>query len=104
MIGLPPLAGFVSKWYLVWGSLNAGNIFFGVVLLLGSVMAAVYCFRVIYYMFFVPPSKGTWQKVAGEAPVSMVCTSWVLAVATVVLGIFAVWILPTLQRALETFF
>ena len=104
MVGIPPTAGFISKWYLVWGSLNAGNVFFGVVILLGSVMAAVYCFRVVYYMFFLPPSKRTWQEVSGEAPVSMVCTSWILAAATVVLGIFAIWILPTLQGAIESFF
>lgn len=104
IVGIPPTAGFISKWYLVWGSLNAGNVLVGVVILLGSVMAAVYCFRVVYYMFFLPPSKGAWQEVSGEAPVSMVCTSWVLAAATLVLGILAIWILPTLQRAIETFF
>ncbi len=104
VVGIPPTAGFISKWYLVWGSLSAGNVFFGVVLLLGSVMSAVYCFRVVYYMFFLPPSRGGWQEVSGEAPVSMVCTSWILAAATVLLGIFAIWILPTLQRAIEAFF
>jgi multicomponent Na+:H+ antiporter subunit D len=104
MVGIPPTAGFISKWYLVWGSLNAGDVFFGVVILLGSVMTAVYCFRVVYYMFFLPTSRGTWQEVSGEAPVSMVCTSWILAAATLVLGISAKWILPTLQRAIEAFF
>ena len=101
IVGIPPTAGFVSKWYLVWGSLNTGNIFLGVVVLMGSIMAAVYCFRVVYYMFFLPPSSGTWQEVSGEAPISMVIPTWILAAATVVLGILSLWILPPLREAIE---
>ena len=101
IVGIPPTAGFVSKWYLVWGSLEAGNILVGVVILVGSLMSAIYCFRVVYYMFFLPPVKGAWQEVPGEAPASMVYTSWILSAATLVLGILAIWILPTLERAIE---
>lgn len=104
MVGIPPTAGFISKWYLIWGSLNAGNVFSGVVILVGSMMAAVYCFRVVYYMFFLPPSHGSWQGVSGEAPVSMVGASSILAAATLVLGIYPIWILSPLSRALEAFF
>ncbi|UCE98410.1 MAG: monovalent cation/H+ antiporter subunit D family protein [Dehalococcoidia bacterium] len=104
IIGVPPTAGFISKWYLVWGSLNADNVILGVVILLGSVMAAIYCFRILYYMYFLPPLKGNWQDTVGEAPALMVGTSWILAIATLVLGIVASLILPNLQKAIEVFY
>ena len=104
IVGIPPTAGFVSKWYLVWGSLNTGNIPLAIVILVGSFLAAVYCFRVVYYMFFLPPSDETWQEVPGEAPASMVAPTWILAAAALILGILATWILPALQGALEAFF
>jgi len=104
IVGIPPTAGFISKWYLVWGSLDAGNIIVAVVILVGSLMSAVYCFRVVYYMFFLPAADGSWQEVMGEAPRSMMYSSWVLSAATLILGILAIWILPTLQRAIEAFF
>jgi len=102
IVGIPPTAGFVSKWYLVSGSLNTGNAFLGVVILAGSIMAAVYCFRVVYYMFFLPPSNGAWQEVSGEAPISMVGPTWILAAAALALGILSSWILPPLREALES--
>lgn len=102
IVGIPPTAGFVGKWYLVWGSLNTGNAFLGVVVLAGSIMAAVYCFRVVYYMFFLPPAKGAWQEVSGEAPVSMVAPTWILAAGALVLGVLSSWILPSLREAIES--
>jgi multicomponent Na+:H+ antiporter subunit D len=104
IIGIPPTAGFISKWYLVWGSLDAGNILVGIVILIGSLMSAVYCFRVVYYMFFLPPANDSWQKVTGEAPSLMVYSSWILSAATLILGILAIWILPALQGVIEAFF
>lgn len=101
VVGIPPSAGFVSKWYLLLGSLSAGNAFFGTVILLGSIMAAWYCFKIVYYMFFLPPENGTWQKIDGDAPLSMVGACWVLAAATLFLGIFAYLILPSLEKAIE---
>jgi len=102
IVGIPPTAGFVGKWYLVWGSLNTGNVFLGAVVLVGSILAAVYCFRVVYYMFFLPPSNGAWQEVSGEAPLSMVVPTWILAAGTLVLGILSLWILPPLREAIES--
>lgn len=47
MIGLPPTAGFFSKWYLVRGSIEAGAWPFVLVIALSSLLTAVYFFRVI---------------------------------------------------------
>ena len=42
MIGVPPTGGFVSKWYLALGSVEAGEIAFLIVLLVSSVLNAAY--------------------------------------------------------------
>ena len=47
MVGIPPTAGFFSKWYLVLGSIDASNWAFVAVILASSLLNAVYFFRVI---------------------------------------------------------
>jgi len=102
IVGIPPTSGFISKWYLISGCLSTGNIFMGAIILAGSVMAAVYCFRVVYYMFFLPPSNGLWEEVTGEGPASMVVPTWVLAAATLALGFVSSWVLPPLRDAIAS--
>lgn len=52
MIGIPPTAGFVSKWYLALGSVEGGEIAFLVVLLASSILNAAYFLPVSYVAFF----------------------------------------------------
>jgi multicomponent Na+:H+ antiporter subunit D len=52
MIGVPPTAGFVSKWYLALGSAQAGEIAFLIVLLVSSILNAAYFLPVSYAAFF----------------------------------------------------
>jgi multicomponent Na+:H+ antiporter subunit D len=52
MIGVPPSGGFISKWYLVLGSVDAREMVFLVVLLVSSVLNAAYFLPVTYTAFF----------------------------------------------------
>jgi multicomponent Na+:H+ antiporter subunit D len=52
MIGIPPTAGFVTKWYLALGSVEAGEMAFMLVLLVSSVLNAAYLLPVSYGAFF----------------------------------------------------
>jgi multicomponent Na+:H+ antiporter subunit D len=52
LIGMPPTAGFVSKWYLALGSVEAGEIAFLIVLLVSSILNAAYFLPVSYVAFF----------------------------------------------------
>jgi multicomponent Na+:H+ antiporter subunit D len=52
MIGVPPAGGFISKWYLVVGSIDAGELVFLAVLLVSSVLNAAYFLPVAYTAFF----------------------------------------------------
>jgi multicomponent Na+:H+ antiporter subunit D len=53
MIGLPPLAGFFSKWYLALGSLEQGRWVFLAALLLSTLLSAVYFFRVLERLYLI---------------------------------------------------
>ena len=52
MIGVPPTGGFISKWYLVIGSVDAREMVFLAVLLVSSVLNAAYFLPVTYTAFF----------------------------------------------------
>ena len=46
MVGIPPTAGFFSKWYLLLGTVDAGAWVFFAVIIASSLLSAVYFFRV----------------------------------------------------------
>jgi NADH-quinone oxidoreductase subunit L/multicomponent Na+:H+ antiporter subunit D len=52
MAGIPLLAGFVSKWYLLVGSFDAGNAVFAFALLLSGVLNIAYFWPIVYQAFF----------------------------------------------------
>ena len=56
MIGAPPVAGFVSKWYLLNGAFDAGSVGIIIVLLVSTVLNAAYFAPVVYAGFFGKPS------------------------------------------------
>ncbi|WP_256287910.1 cation:proton antiporter [Halobellus inordinatus] len=55
MAGLPLVAGFVSKWYLLIGSLDAGNAVFAGVLLVSGLLNVGYFWPIVYQAFFQTP-------------------------------------------------
>ncbi|ELZ85660.1 monovalent cation/H+ antiporter subunit D [Haloferax elongans ATCC BAA-1513] len=55
MAGLPLVAGFVSKWYLLIGSLDAGQTVFALVLLTSGLLNIGYFWPIIYQAFFQTP-------------------------------------------------
>jgi len=60
MIGVPPVAGFITKWYLGVGALNAGvGQWILPVLLLSSLLNAAYFLPILYRAWF-KESQGAW--------------------------------------------
>lgn len=76
MIGIPPLGGFVSKWYLAMGALQAGQTPILFVLAVSSVLNASYFLPIVYRAFFKEAADGgdRLSEVNGikEAPAMMV--------------------------------
>ncbi len=83
MIGLPPVAGFVSKWYLGTGAIEAGQIWVLFVLAGSSVLNALYFLPILYRTWF-RPATGTWREPLTPLPAAKVWGLVSPAVATAV--------------------
>jgi len=88
LIGVPGSVGFVSKWYLVIGALERDFLFVAGLILLSSLLAVVYIWRVIEVLFVQASDS---EKVASEAPVSMLVPAWILIGSSIYFGIKASW-------------
>ena len=93
MIGIPPTAGFFSKWYLILGSIDARNWVFVAVILISSLLNALYFFRVIENAYFgaahsYPPGEAMTPPPREEVPLSMLIPILALAVGILLLGLF----------------
>ena len=52
MIGVPPLAGFYAKWWVLAAVVSAGHLWLAIIAVLFSVIGAFYYLRVIKLMYF----------------------------------------------------
>ncbi|MGZ8443001.1 MAG: proton-conducting transporter transmembrane domain-containing protein [Candidatus Binatia bacterium] len=86
MIGVPPAAGFFSKWYLMLGALELANPWFVTVILLSSLLNAVYFFRVLENIY-VKTTTVPGATVGAEAPPAMLAPTLITAAAVLVLGL-----------------
>jgi multicomponent Na+:H+ antiporter subunit D len=66
MIGVPPSGGFISKWYLVLGSVEAQELIFLLVLLVSAVLNAAYFLPVSYTAFFEEEKDDRDMEVAAS--------------------------------------
>ena len=67
MAGIPLVAGFVSKWYIVIGAFEGGNGIFAAVLLLSGILNIAYFWPIVYQAFFETPDD-TDEKPLVEGP------------------------------------
>lgn len=61
MIGVPPIAGFISKWYLATGALEVNQHWVLLVLGGSSLLNAAYFLPLIYRGWFRAPPTGGWH-------------------------------------------
>ena len=66
IIGLPPLGGAWSKWFLLMGAADAGQVFLIGVLAFGSLLSVFYLLPVAGKALFLPPRSAN-TLVAGDA-------------------------------------
>jgi len=88
MIGAPPVAGFVTKLYLLIGALDAGAIGILVVLVASTLLNAAYFVPVVYHGFFGKPSAEDAGHHFKEAPLAMVIPLCLTAAISVLLGLY----------------
>jgi multicomponent Na+:H+ antiporter subunit D len=86
MIGVPPTAGFVSKWYILAGAFQADNYVALGTIIVSTALNAAYFLPIIYMVWFekdhTPPGKEH-----GEAPFAAVLALALTAALTI--GFFA---------------
>ncbi|MBX9811140.1 MAG: hypothetical protein K2Y16_05945 [Burkholderiales bacterium] len=87
MIGLPPAAGFISKWYILQGAMATGQWDAVFVIVASTLLNAGYFLPIVYRAFFVAPPVGE-QHAHGEAPWSMVAALTLTALGTITLFFF----------------
>ena len=105
MIGIPPTAGFFSKWYLIVSAVGESQWFFVFVILLSSLLNAVYFFRVIEKVYLSPskesltdlPEEEEENKYAqNEVSFSMLTPTLILSACLLVIGILNYFIVNNL--------
>ncbi len=88
LIGIPLTAGFVSKWYLVLAALEGGAWPIAALIVLSSLLAVIYVWRVIEAAYFQsPPADQEKSDDVREAPLSMLLPMWALIAASVYFGV-----------------
>ena len=87
MIGVPPTAGFVSKWYILAGAFEADNYVAIFTIIVSTALNAAYFLPIIFVAWFmsedVPPHKDH-----GEAPLPAVAALTITAALTLLFFFF----------------
>jgi len=96
MVGLPPLAGFFSKWYLALGTIDNSNWLLLAVILISSLLNAVYFFRILEKVYLNNPEAESPEESEvvekDEVGFSMMFPMAVMAIGLLLVGIFNAYI------------
>ena len=88
MIGVPPVAGFVTKWYLLNGALEINNIVIVTILMLSSLLNAGYFVPITITAFFQGKKEPWSPRDIKEAPLTMVVTLVITSLISVFIGFY----------------
>ena len=84
MIGVPPTAGFLSKWYMLQGAFSVENWTAICIIVISTLLNAAYYLPIVYAAFL---RRGTVDDKHGEAPLAIVLALTVTALGTIILFI-----------------
>lgn len=87
LIGIPPLAGFIGKFYLFASAIDQNMLWLAVLGVINSVVSLYYYFKVVKNMYFLNPKDNLTLSIS--APLSLV-------LAICLIGTFAIGIFPQL--------
>lgn len=103
MVGIPPTAGFFSKWYLGLGALAEGAPVYIAVIIISSLLNAVYFFRFFEKLFMEPPAEKADKhpENKGELPWTMVLPLLFCGIAVLLLGLGNTWFVGVLSSVIQ---
>jgi multicomponent Na+:H+ antiporter subunit D len=87
MVGLPLFSGFISKWWLAQGSIQAGMPIFVGLIILSGLLNASYFLPIVWQAFFVLDGAEPKTFTIDKIPFSMTFSMVVLALAVIYFGI-----------------
>jgi len=100
IIGVPLFAGFITKWYLVIGTIETKSWILLGVILTSSLLNVAYFAPVVYQAVFgAPPADG--HEGVSEAPYKVLIPLLITAAGTVVLGIFPDYFLNLIKVGIQ---
>ncbi|WP_299808098.1 monovalent cation/H+ antiporter subunit D family protein [uncultured Shewanella sp.] len=102
LIGVPLTVGFISKWYLLLAAIEADMWPVAVLLLLGSLLAVLYVWRIVETAYFKPPLPG--REAVQEAPWTFLAPIWILVLANIYFGIDTRLSVQVAQAASQSLF
>jgi multicomponent Na+:H+ antiporter subunit D len=102
LIGIPPMNGFVSKWFLAIGGLEKNNYIVPIILLLSALLTAAYLIPIITTAFF--KGKPAHDVKVSEPNNFMLIPIIILAAVNVLLGFFPNTIITMIQIAASKLF
>jgi multicomponent Na+:H+ antiporter subunit D len=90
MMGIPPMAGFISKWYLGLGGANAGQFWVVGVLAASTLLNAAYFLPILYRAWFRPSTKmEVSRQPIAEAKLSLLIPPVITAALALIAGLLA---------------
>lgn len=95
MIGIPPTAGFLGKWFMLMGAAQSANWLAVGVMAASTVLNAGYFLPIVFRAFFRAPAAGDHHAAHGEAPWPIVA-----ALTATALGALALFFLPDVPLSL----
>ena len=101
LVGVPMTVGFISKWYLITGALESGWWLLAIVIVVASLVAFAYVWRVIEAAYFRPAAEGSVQGAVTEAPAVMLIPLWILTAGNVYFGMQTTLTAGIAERAAE---
>jgi multicomponent Na+:H+ antiporter subunit D len=89
LIGVPPAAGFISKWFIMSGAVEGGHFLALAVLIASTLFNAAYFLPIVHMAFFRKADEESVAHAHGEAPWPMVAALVLTAVGTIALFFFS---------------
>ncbi|HYC59454.1 MAG TPA: NADH-quinone oxidoreductase subunit N [Thermoanaerobaculia bacterium] len=83
--GLPPTAGFISKFYIFKTAIESGHTTVAVIGILTSIVSVYYYLRVVYYLYMKEPAAGT--ETATSAGIFAVGALMIAVAGILIIGI-----------------
>ena len=92
--GLPPTAGFISKFYIFKTAIESGHTTVAIIGILASIVSVYYYLRVVYYLYMKEPAEGHIVESGGS-----IFALGALTIAVVGILIIGVYPSPLFQAA-----